>query len=153
MSDAAYYRAYRQRPEFKDWSARHEATPRRKAARRAARARWKLAHPDHVATSHTKRRAAGVAAVRAAKDRPCADCGEWFPPMCMDFDHRPGEVKHPSLAYTGRKVPVSMTSLACTNLEVFLEEAKKCDVVCANCHRLRTWVRRCGDHKLDETKL
>src|SRR5882672_1249180 len=108
--DAAYHRAYRQRPEFKEWSARHEATPQRQAAHRVARARWKLAHPDKVNINHANRRAAGVAAVRAAKDRPCADCDDWFPPMCMDFDHREGEAKHPSLCYTGKKVPVSMTS-------------------------------------------
>jgi hypothetical protein len=115
-------------------------------------ARYRAAHPDRVARLGVGRRARGVAMVRAAKNVPCADCGQRFQPVCMDFDHREGEAKHPALRYAGGRVIRSMTSLACQSPRLFAIEAAKCDVVCANCHRLRTWRRRCGDHKLDETK-
>ncbi len=61
------------------------------------------------------------------KDVPCKDCGGRFPPACMDFDHVRGE-KSFNLA----------TALSRGWSKVLLE-VEKCDVVCANCHRLRTY--------------
>lgn len=74
-----------------------------------------------------------LALIHEMKSRPCADCGGVFDPVCMDFDHRPGEVK---LFGIGGKNSMS--------LERFLAEAAKCDVVCSNCHRIRTFRKR--DH-------
>lgn len=61
---------------------------------------------------------------------PCADCGLEYPPEVMDFDHVPGR--------GGKLGPVSSRRTQ----TAILEEARKCDVVCANCHRLRTRARR-----------
>lgn len=47
----------------------------------------------------------------------------------MDFDHLDGSTK---LA--------KVSSL--TSFQQILDEAAKCEVVCANCHRLRTWERQ-----------
>jgi len=52
----------------------------------------------------------------------------------MDFDHRPGEVKEFNLAQVMSQSRISWSRL--------LAEIAKCDVVCANCHRIRTWQRR-----------
>ena len=63
------------------------------------------------------------------KNTPCEDCGGMFPPECMDFDHVRGK-KEFGIATSingGRK------RLA--------KEIAKCDVVCANCHRIRTRKR------------
>jgi hypothetical protein len=65
-----------------------------------------------------------------AKSVPCMDCGQSYPPYVMDFDHRDGEVKLNEIA---RMVKGSMASL--------LAEIAKCDVVCSNCHRERTYQR------------
>lgn len=65
------------------------------------------------------------------KSRPCADCGGTYPPIAMDFDHRPGETKQFCLSDAGLR-----------SWPRILDEARKCDVVCANCHRIRTWERR-----------
>jgi len=84
------------------------------------------------------------------------DCGGAFPVVCMDFDHRDGEEKHPRLTHREngyKRCPISMTALATQSLRAFKAEVDKCDVVCANCHRLRTERRGCGAHKLDETKI
>jgi hypothetical protein len=69
--------------------------------------------------------------VRAAKDRPCADCGGVFHYAVMQFDHVRG-AKEFNLSEVRRKTP---------SLRRVQEEIEKCDVVCANCHALRTWKR------------
>lgn len=62
------------------------------------------------------------------KSVPCADCGLRFHPICMDFDHRDPTKKKMTIARAvGQKVDIVK----------ILEEVKKCDVVCSNCHRLR----------------
>lgn len=61
-----------------------------------------------------------------AKSVPCADCGIQYPPYVMDFDHVRGEkIAAPGLLYT--------------QVEAFQIEIAKCEVVCANCHRERTY--------------
>lgn len=64
--------------------------------------------------------------------RPCADCGRYFPAECMDFDHLPGKVKRCPIAHL----------LACASLDEFKAEMKKCELVCACCHRTRTLKRK-----------
>jgi len=73
--------------------------------------------------------------VRTAKDCPCKDCGERYPPYVMDFDHREGETKLFNIADRGSRSWMSVADLE--------NEIAKCDVVCANCHRERTHQRRC----------
>lgn len=77
--------------------------------------------------------------IRQLKARPCADCGGTFDPVCMDFDHRPGEVKLFNIGSTGRN---SRGQSRPTNLEKLRAEIAKCDIVCANCHRVRTFRKR-----------
>lgn len=63
---------------------------------------------------------------------PCADCGQKFKiPWQLDFDHRPGVLKCGGIA-----------TIACSNtLEFLKKEIAKCDLVCANCHKVRTYAR------------
>jgi hypothetical protein len=58
---------------------------------------------------------------------PCADCNHVFHPVVMDFDHVRG-------------VKVIELSDAKSWPKVF-EEIPKCDIVCSNCHRIRTFTR------------
>lgn len=71
--------------------------------------------------------------VQAIKlERGCADCGYRAHPAALDFDHLPGNVKLGKLA-----------SMACGSaLTTIHAEIEKCEVVCANCHRVRTAERR-----------
>jgi len=64
------------------------------------------------------------------KDSPCLDCGGSFPPCAMDFDHMPG---HEKVGNVGRMIDFSRASI--------LSEIEKCELVCANCHRVRTHKR------------
>lgn len=65
------------------------------------------------------------------KAGPCMDCNGIFPPEAMEFDHRPGVVK----CYN----PSSMRGMSSARIE---KELAKCDLVCANCHNIRTRKRR-----------
>jgi len=64
------------------------------------------------------------------KDKPCKDCHRRFPSECMDWDHVRGQKK-------GRVS--AMVNLSRARL---LREIKKCDLICANCHRMRTKKRK-----------
>lgn len=66
-------------------------------------------------------------------NRPCMDCGLIFHPVCMDFDHRPGETK---------KSGISQLTKHGRSNAVIMAEVAKCDLVCAVCHRLRTHTRK-----------
>jgi hypothetical protein len=61
------------------------------------------------------------------KNVPCMDCGNCYPPECMDFDHRDPSGKRFTIAQNLTR-----------RLSDVLEEIAKCDIVCANCHRIRT---------------
>jgi hypothetical protein len=66
------------------------------------------------------------------KKQPCQDCGGTFHPWVMELDHREGTKKEAAVA--------NLVSKGCTDARL-LEEIEKCDVVCANCHRMRTYHR------------
>ena len=64
------------------------------------------------------------------QSRPCSDCKKSYPYWVMDFDHL-GNKSFTISSYKG-----STSSLEKVKLEI-----EKCDVVCSNCHRIRTWNR------------
>jgi hypothetical protein len=85
-----------------------------------------------VARRRKRRNLRNKRIVSELKSQPCADCGNRFPPYVMDFDH---------IAYKATEV----SSLVYTHSsERLLAETRECDVVCANCHRVRT-QRRLGE--------
>lgn len=63
--------------------------------------------------------------------RGCQDCGFNAHAAALDFDHRPDEDKHMQVSW-----------LMQARAELLQAEIAKCDVVCANCHRVRTFSRR-----------
>lgn len=78
-----------------------------------------------------ERAAKRKALIDGIKKGPCMDCGGRFHPVSMDFDHRPGEIKFGCVSSMAKKAA----------LDEVLAEIAKCDLVCANCHRLRTHTR------------
>lgn len=71
------------------------------------------------------------------KEQPCMDCGNSFHFSAMDFDHREGEQKKGAITDMMRNMRVTLKRL--------IEEIAKCDLVCANCHRVRTYERMKDD--------
>lgn len=64
------------------------------------------------------------------KGRACADCKVGFPYYILQFDHV-RETKVANLSIMARYATI----------EELLEEIKKCDLVCSNCHAHRTYMR------------
>ena len=64
------------------------------------------------------------------KEKPCTDCGSTFPVVAMDFDHVRGE-----------KVSSITEMWAGYSWSEVEAEIAKCELVCANCHRVRTHQR------------
>lgn len=95
--------------------------------------------PETTARRSADRKAANREIIRTAKDRPCADCEGKFHYAIMQFDHRPDEIK----LYTISQMVSRATS-------VLLAEIAKCDVVCANCHAMRTFLRATAPGGLHE---
>lgn len=96
---------------------------------------------EHYAANRSRyianalQRKQAVAAERAAylieyfSVHPCVDCGE-RDPVVLEFDH------------IGIKRFTIGQNLRDRNWQSLLEEIAQCEVVCANCHRRRTAVRR-----------
>lgn len=64
------------------------------------------------------------------KASPCKDCGNTYHPSVMEFDH------------TGADKTACVGHLKRASKARILAEIAKCELVCANCHRLRTHMRR-----------
>ena len=62
------------------------------------------------------------------KSKPCADCKRWYKPWQMDFDHVRGT----------KRFSIGQSITCGLGITAFKEEIKKCDIICANCHRDRT---------------
>lgn len=65
------------------------------------------------------------------QSRSCADCKENYPYWMMDFDH-----------LSDKEFGISSFYRNTQDIEKIKNEIKKCEVVCANCHRNRTYLRR-----------
>ena len=64
------------------------------------------------------------------KTNPCVDCGE-TDPRVLDFDH-----------VSIKKHNISTLLKKEYSWETILEEAKNCEVRCANCHRIKTAINQ-----------
>jgi hypothetical protein len=60
---------------------------------------------------------------------PCVDCGGRFPHYVMDFDH----IAKDKIACVSR--------MKSRSLKIIINEIDKCELICSNCHRARTWNR------------
>ena len=82
--------------------------------------------------SKTKQKAFLAQYIRDLKTKsPCMDCKEYFPYYVMDFDHVRGK-KHANV----------MELIPTLSKKKIDEEIAKCEIVCSNCHRVRTHMRR-----------
>ena len=115
-------------------------TERERELARARAARWRANHPEggrdasrryratHGNTPWPAKRALGLEIANLKATTPCADCGGTFPAVCMDFDHLPGFEK---VNNVGTMVVRGMPR------DRVMTEVAKCEIVCANCHRIR----------------
>lgn len=71
---------------------------------------------------------------------PCVDCNKYYHPWQMDFDH-----------LTDKLFNISRAVKDGQTLARIKEEIGKCELVCANCHRNRTYFRRVGTSVVGDT--
>ena len=104
---------------------------------RECRAQYKREHYEkhkELYVERSRRRNKLLAAERAKfmvelfRARPCVDCGE-TDPLVLEFDH---------LVEKKFNVGAGMRE---RSLQSVRDEIAKCEVVCANCHRRRTYIR------------
>jgi hypothetical protein len=69
--------------------------------------------------------------IRQAKNKPCADCNQIYPYYVMQFDHVRGD----------KRLNIGNVSSRGLSMSKLIKEINKCDVVCANCHAIRTHQR------------
>lgn len=69
-------------------------------------------------------------------DYGCADCGYKAHHIALQFDHIEGKSAN--------------VSAMCCSLDRIIEEILKCDIVCANCHAVRTFNRGQYGNKIKE---
>jgi hypothetical protein len=62
-----------------------------------------------------------------SKSVPCFDCGKSYSSYVMDFDHM-----------RDKTFNIANASTIGYSLERIKEEINKCQIVCSNCHRMRT---------------
>ena len=121
MSNAERSRRYRERNPEKVQAV--------KAAYRA-RHRAKIRESDRLKTVSTRaKRREWLDAYKVQQG--CVDCGYSAHPRALDFDH----IGTDKLGDVGR---LAHHRIAWDRL---MAEISKCEVVCANCHRIRTWRR------------
>lgn len=92
--------------------------------------RIRSAAREHIKVSKDKRRVAFRAMIDAIKSKPCSDCGLCFSPVAMDLDH-----------INDKNKVAAISDMAHWPQHKILIELKKVEVVCANCHCLRTEAR------------
>jgi hypothetical protein len=109
----------------------HQATREQKAAYRAKQAEAHRAHRAEQASRKTRSTKDNF--LLDAKRKPCMDCGNVFIPDVLEFDHREPHLKEFTISKAkGEKLSRLQAEIA------------KCDLVCANCHRVRESRRRKG---------
>lgn len=112
---------------FRAWeAANHEH-------RKAYKREWDKS--EAAKAGDARSRQGRMAAINAIKEiTPCADCGLTFPAVCMDFDHVRGDkVDNVSYLVSGHR-----------RWEIIETEIAKCEIVCSNCHRVRTLNKKRG---------
>lgn len=104
--------------------------------RKAASKKHYLANKQKYMERNKRYRLSIKAYVHDLKEKsPCTDCGINYPYYVMDFDHLEDKQNTVSiLSATGR-------------IGALKKEISKCEIVCSNCHRIRT------HNRLNEAKI
>ena len=72
------------------------------------------------------------------ESHPCTDCNVNYPAYVMDFDHTRDKLYN---------ISALINSSSMTKIKA---EIAKCELVCANCHRQRTYLRLTTDSGMPE---
>ena len=93
---------------------------------------WRKTRDERLRQRKIRRRDLAIWYREQKTGRPCTDCGGVFHHAAMHWDHLPG---------LGKKREVSNLVVRGFRRRTILEEISKCELVCANCHAVRTFDR------------
>lgn len=133
--DPESHRAWREKANQRENARKAAMSP---AGRKTKEIRSGERQPDPSAKARAnreymkRRRDARRSVIEKIKSAPCTDCKNTFHPVAMQFDHRTGTQKLFNIGERYASVPE----------DVLMEEIAKCDLVCANCHAVRTHTGR-----------
>jgi hypothetical protein len=68
------------------------------------------------------------------RENSCTDCAGFFHPIAMQWDH----------IEDNKEIEISNAVKMGWSTNRILQEVAKCELVCANCHAIRTYNRRIG---------
>ena len=120
---------------YKDKSRGDGTQAKCKLCSKALSARHYRTHKGEYQKRSHRHREAVVEFLLEAKRVTCADCGEWYPHYVLEFDHLSDK------SFTiGREARSK-------SIETLRKEIAKCEIVCANCHSVRTYNRRVSEGK------
>lgn len=95
-----------------------------------AQRKWYFKNKEKLTQANRKDRKKKQEYVNKIKSQPCVDCGLTYPYYVMDLDHVDGD-KINSISYLVRH----------GGWDKLVKEVDKCQVRCANCHRIMTFKR------------
>lgn len=85
---------------------------------------YRAANKERARATNARHRAKAKARLDELRANPCVDCGVQYDVAAMEFDHVRGV----------KKYEITLTS---SRRKDFAEELAKCELRCANCHRIR----------------
>ena len=97
--------------------------------REAIRKHYRANREAYIQKAYRKRERVRKWVYELKESTPCADCKLSYPYFVMDFDH-----------LYGKEVIVSK-AINSGSWTIVQNEIKKCEIVCSNCHRIRTYSR------------
>lgn len=118
---------------------RYAASERGREVGRAKSRRYYHAHPEYASRScqiYGWRRLGRLLLVKQELGGRCVDCGQDYP-LFLEFDHKDGSTKE-RIVTTGGSV------------DRMRKEASKCELRCANCHNLKTWINKESRHRYSD---
>ena len=121
--------------EFHLWSRRDGRQTWCKECRKAYDREYHARHREHRRQQVKDRRRRLIDwHNRLKSETPCTDCGGRFHPAAMAWDHLPGTTKVADVS--------TLINGGCSILA--RREIAKCELVCANCHAVRSVERHAG---------
>lgn len=112
------------RPEY--WKRHYQKNKKRKDEQAKE---WARNHPSLSSAIKKRNYLKTYGAVISLKKK-CVDCKRDYAPYQLDFDHVGKKTSHVASMIARKVSPIKV-----------LDEVKRCEVVCANCHRARTHLR------------
>ncbi len=106
--------------------------------REAIRKHYRANRQYYIDKAYRKRDAVRQWVYELKNKTPCTDCKVQYPYYVTDFDH---------VAAKGDKSNIVSKLINNGGFKKVQEEIAKCELVCANCHRIRTFQRN-ADNKV-----